>query len=318
MSWVICANWGASKPAERPTTSIVPLHFVHHRSRQRTRLLIALALAVVVFAVEATAAIFANSLALLAEAFHVLIDVVALGIAFVAVWLGTRPATDRRTFGLLRLEILATVLNTVLLLVVAAVVVVEGIRRFSEPSQVQSSLVLVVATVGLLSNGVSVWLLRDPRASMAVRAAYLDVLADVVASVAVIISALANILAGRQLADTLAAFLIVALIVPRSISLLREAIDVLLEATPRNVDVETLRAHVLACSGVMDIHDLHVWTITSGMNVISAHVVVQSGADPSAVLDDLENCLRGDFDIEHSTFQLETEDRKRLESGAHP
>jgi cobalt-zinc-cadmium efflux system protein len=294
------------------------LRFVHHRSRQRTRLLIALALAVVVFAVEATAAIFANSLALLAEAFHVLIDVVALGIAFVAVWLGTRPATDRRTFGLLRLEILATVLNTVLLLVVAAVVVVEGIRRFSEPSPVQSGLVLVVAAVGLLSNGVSVYLLRDPHASMAVRAAYLDVLADVVASVAVIISALANIFAGRQVADTLAAFLIVALIVPRSISLLREAIDVLLEATPRNVDVETLREHVLACSGVMDIHDLHVWTITSGMNVISAHVVMHSGADPAAVLDDLETCLRGDFDIEHSTFQLETEDRKRLESGTHP
>jgi cobalt-zinc-cadmium efflux system protein len=294
------------------------VHYVHQRTGQRTRLLIALALAVVVFVIEAIASVFANSLALLAEAFHVLIDVVALGIAFVAVWLGSRPVTDRRTFGLLRLEILATVLNTVLLLIVAAVVLVEGVRRFSEPSSVQSGLVLAVAAIGLVSNGVSIVLLRDPDASLAVRAAYLDVLADVAASIAVIISALANIVAGRQLADTLAAFLIVALIVPRSISLLREAIDVLLEATPRNVDVETLRQHVLGCSGVIDIHDLHVWAITSGMNVISAHVVVQSGADPSAVLDDLETCLRGDFDIEHSTFQLETEDRKRLESGTHP
>jgi cobalt-zinc-cadmium efflux system protein len=294
------------------------VHFVHHRTGQRTRLLIALALAVVVFLIEATASVFANSLALLAEAFHVLIDVVALGIAFVAVWLGGRPVTDRRTFGLLGLEILATVLNTVLLLIVAAVVLVEGIRRFSEPSQVQSSLVLTVAVVGLMSNAISIFLLRDPHASIAVRAAYLDVLADVAASVAVIISALANIVAGRQLADTFAAFLIVALIVPRSFSLLREAIDVLLEATPRNVNVDTLREHVLGCSGVLDIHDLHVWTITSGVNVISAHVVVHSGAEPSKVLDDLETCLRGDFDIEHSTFQLETEDRKRLESGAHP
>src|SRR6185503_1280543 len=261
---------------------------------------------------------FANSLALLAEAFHVLIDVVALAIAFVAVWLGSRPVTDRRTFGLLRLEILATVLNTVLLLVVAAVVLVEGVRRFSEPSTIQSTLVLTVAAVGLISNGISIWLLRDPHASLAVRAAYLDVLADVAASVAVMISALANIVAGRQIADTLAAFLIVALIVPRSFSLLREAIDILLEATPRNVSVDTLREHVLSCTGVIDIHDLHVWTITSGMNVISAHVVVQRGANPSAVLDELETCLRGDFDIEHSTFQLETEDRKRLESGTHP
>ena len=243
------------------------VHCVHHRGRQRTRLLIALALAVAVFAVEATASIFANSLALLAEAFHVLIDVVALGIAFVAVWLGTRPVTDRRTFGLLRLEILATVLNTVLLLIVAAVVLVEGVRRFSEPSQVHSGLVLAVAVVGLLSNGVSILLLRDPDASFAMRAAYLDVL---------------------------------------------------LEATPRDVDVDSLREHVLACSGVVDIHDLHVWTITSGMNVISAHVVMKRGADPSAILDDLATCLRGDFDIEHSTFQLETEDRRRLESGTHP
>ena len=291
---------------------------VDHRTTQRSRLLIALALAVAVFVVEAIASIFANSLALLAEAFHVLIDVVALGTAFVALWLGTRPATDRRTFGLLRLEILATVLNTVLLLVVAAVVLVEGVRRVSEPSTVQSGIVLTVAVIGLLSNGVSVLLLRNLQASLAVRAAYLDVLADVAASVAVILSALANIVAGRQLADTFAAFLIVALIVPRSFGLLREAVDVLLEATPRDVDLEQLREHVLSCSGVQDIHDLHVWSITSGVKVLSAHVVVHTGADPSAVLDDLESCLRGDFDIEHSTFQLEGEDRKRLERAGHP
>src|SRR5256886_8664699 len=159
----------------------------HRPAGQRTRLLIALALAVIVFVIEAIASVFANSLALLAEAFHVLIDVVALGIAFVAVWLAARPATDRRTFGLLRLEILATVLNTVLLLVVASVVLLEGIRRFSEPSTVQSGLVLAVATVGVVSNGVSIWLLRDPQASLAVRAAYLDVLADVAASGALLI-----------------------------------------------------------------------------------------------------------------------------------
>jgi cobalt-zinc-cadmium efflux system protein len=320
MSGLICAKWGASKPASGPGLRTIDctVHFMRRRAGQETRLLVALALATVVFGVEATASIFANSLALLAEAFHVLIDVVALGIAFVAVWLATRPATDRRTFGLLRLEILATVLNTVLLLVVASVVLLEGVRRFSEPSNVQSGLVLAVATVGLVTNAVSVWLLRDPHASLAVRAAYLDVLADVAASIAVIISALANIFAGRVLADTFAAFLIVALIVQRSFSLLREAIDVLLEATPRDVDVDRLREHVLACSGVLDIHDLHVWTITSGVNVISAHVVMQRGADPSVVLDDLETCLRGDFDIEHSTFQLETQDRKRLESGTHP
>jgi cobalt-zinc-cadmium efflux system protein len=300
--------------------SIVPLQSVSNTpnaASQRRRLAIALALASVVFAVEAVASIFANSLALLAEAFHVLIDVVALAIALIAVWLAERPTNERRTFGLLRLEILATVLNTVLLLVVASVVLIEGLRRFSEPAEVRSGLVLGVAAVGLASNAASVLLLRGAR-SMAVRAAYLDVLSDLVSSAAVVVSALVSLLAGRPLADTLAAFIIVALIVPRAVTLLREAIDVLLEATPRGMDLEVLRQHVLGCSGVKDIHDLHVWTITSGVNVLSAHVVVHRGADPGAVLDDLETCLRGDFDIEHSTFQLESEDRQRLERAGHP
>ena len=288
------------------------------RSGQRRRLLIALGLAGIAFVVEAIAAVVANSLALLAESFHVLIDVVALAVALIAVWLAARPTDRRRTFGLLRLEILATVLNTVLLLVVASVVLVEGLRRFAEPTEVRSGLVLGAAIVGLASNAISVFLLRDQQASLPVRAAYLDVVSDVVGSIAVIVSALVTLVAGRQAADTLAAFLIVVLIVPRAVSLLREALNVLLEATPAGVELDVLREHVLGCSGVKDIHDLHVWTITSGVNVISAHVVVHRGAEPSAVLDDLETCLRGDFDIEHSTFQLENEDRQRLERAGHP
>ncbi len=287
-------------------------------SRPLRRLLIALGLAGIAFVVEAITAIAANSLALLAESFHVLIDVVALAVALVAVWLAARPTDGRRTFGLLRLEILATVLNTVLLLVVASVVLIEGLRRFAEPTEVRSGLVLGAALVGLASNAISVVLLRDQQASLPVRAAYLDVVSDLVGSAAVIVSALATLLIGRPLADTLAAFLVVALIVPRAVSLLREAIDVLLEATPRGVQLDVLRDHVLGCSGVKDIHDLHVWTITSGVNVISAHVVVHRGAEPTAVLDALETCLRGDFDIEHSTFQLESEDRQRLERAGHP
>src|SRR5437867_3626258 len=287
-------------------------------SRPLRRLLIALGLAGIAFVVEAITAIAANSLALLAESFHVLIDVVALAVALVAVWLAARPTDGRRTFGLLRLEILATVLNTVLLLVVASVVLIEGLRRFAEPTEVRSGLVLGAALVGLASNAISVVLLRDQQASLPVRAAYLDVVTDLVGSAAVIVSALATLLIGRPLADTLAAFLVVALIVPRAVSLLREAIDVLLEATPRGVQLDVLRDHVLGCSGVKDIHDLHVWTITSGVNVISAHVVVHRGATPSAALDDLQTCLRGDFDIEHSTFQLENEDRQRLERAGHP
>ena len=285
---------------------------------QRARLLIAFAVAIALFAVEAVFSIASNSLALLAESFHVLIDAVALGIAALAVWLAARPTTERRTYGLLRLEILATVLNTVLLLVVAIVVLLEGIRRFSEPFAVDSRLVIPVASLGLAANVATLFLLRDPGRSLVVRAAYLDVASDLVGSGAVLVSAIAALVFQRLFADTFAAFLVVALIVPRAVSLLREAIDVLLEATPRGVQLDVLRDHVLGCSGVKDIHDLHVWTITSGVNVISAHVVVHRGANPSAVLYDLETCLRGDFDIEHSTFQLESEDRKRLERAAHP
>ena len=285
---------------------------------KRARLLIALALAVALFTAAAIGSALANSLALLAEAFHVLIDVVALAIAALAVWLAARPATERRTFGLLRLEILATVLNTTLLLVAASVVLVEGIRRFSEPVAVNSALVLPIAAAGLVVNVISLALLRDPERSLLVRAAYLDVLSDLAGSAAVVVSALATIFFQRLIADTLAAFLVVALIVPRAWALLREALDVLLEATPRDVDLEIVRRHVLDCGGVKDVHDLHVWTITSGMNVISAHVVLHRGSEPGRVLDDLETCLRGDFDIEHSTFQLETEDRQRIERATHP
>ena len=233
-------------------------------------------------------------------------------------WLAARPTTERRTYGLLRLEILATVLNTVLLLVVAIVVLLEGIRRFSEPFAVDSRLVIPVASLGLAANVATLFLLRDPGRSLVVRAAYLDVVSDLVGSGAVLVSAIAALVFQRLFADTFAAFLVVALIVPRAWSLLREALDILLEATPRDVDLDVVRRHVLECGGVKDVHDLHVWTITSGVNVISAHVVLRAGTDPGVVLDDLETCLRGDFDIEHSTFQLESEDRQRIERASHP
>ena len=287
------------------------------QSASRTRLSLALALTTIVFAVEIAAALRSNSLALLAESFHVLIDVVALAIAVTAVWLAGRPTSDRRTFGLMRVEILATVVNTALLLFVALVVVTEGIHRFSEPAAVDSAIVLVVGIVGLVTNVVCALLLRQPDPSLLVRAAYLDVLSDIVSSGAVVVSAIAALAFDRRLADTLAAFLVVALIVPRAVALLREAIDVLLEATPRDVDLDVVRRHVLECGGVTDVHDLHVWAITSGVNVISAHVVVGRDADHAAVLDALQTCLRGDFDIDHSTFQLESEDRQQNERASH-
>jgi cobalt-zinc-cadmium efflux system protein len=177
---------------------------------------------------------------------------------------------------------------------------------------------LVFALVGLIANAVSLLLLRNAqKESLNMRGAYLEVMGDLAGSVAVIVAAVVIAVTGWTGADTAASVLIGLLILPRTFSLLRDATNVLLEATPKGVDMEHVRAHILEAPGVVDCHDLHAWTITSGMNVVSAHVILADGADPVATLDALCACLSDDFDIEHSTFQLETADRRRLEERSH-
>jgi len=170
---------------------------------------------------------------------------------------------------------------------------------------------LVVAVIGMLANGVSLWVLAGAdRRNLNVRGAYLEVLADLLGSAAVIVAALVIRITGYDRADSIVAILIAVAIVPRTLRLLREAVDVLLEATPRNVDLDAVRRHLLDTDGVLDVHDLHAWTITSGMPVLSAHVVVAdaelSAGHGGAVLDRLGTCLAGHFDVQHCTFQLES------------
>ncbi len=284
----------------------------------RRRLMAVLLLNLAIFAVEAAGATASNSLALLADAGHMLTDVAGVSLALLAIWFAGRPATNGRTFGYLRLEILAAVANAVLLFGVAAYILVEAWRRLSEPPEVSSGLMLIVALVGLSANGVSLFLLRDAqRHSLNMRGAYLEVMGDLAGSAAVIVAALLIALTGWRQADAVASALIGLLILPRTASLVREATDVLLEATPKGVDMDHVRAHILDAPGVLDCHDLHAWTITSGMNVVSAHVVLAEGADGAKALDALCACLADDFDIEHSTFQLETVDRRRVEERSH-
>jgi cobalt-zinc-cadmium efflux system protein len=271
-----------------------------------------------IFVVELIGGFLANSLALLADAGHMFTDVVGIGLALGAIWFASRPATVGRTFGYLRLEILAAVVNAILLFGVAGVVLIEAWRRLSAPPEIASELMLTIALLGLGANAVSLLLLRDAqRASLNMRGAYLEVMGDLAGSAAVIVAALVITTTGWTPADALASAAIGLLILPRTWHLLHEAIDVLLEATPRGVDLDEVRAHILEAPGVADVHDLHAWTITSGMNVVSAHVVLDDSADPPAVLDHLCRCLSGDFDIEHSTFQLESADRRRLEEAHH-
>ena len=284
----------------------------------RNRLVGVFGLTFAVFVIEIVGGLISNSLALLADAGHMFTDVFGIGLALAAIGIAGRPATDSRTFGFLRFEILAAAVNAVLLFGVAAFVLFEAWQRLSDPPEVSSGLMLAVAVVGLGANAISLWVLRMAQGdSLNMRGAYLEVLGDLAGSAAVIVAALIISLTGWQQADAVASAVIGLLILPRTWGLLREAVDILLEATPKGVDLEAVRSHIVAAAGVVDVHDLHVWTITSGVNVVSAHVVLADGAEAPSVLDELCRCLSGDFDIEHSTFQLEASDRRRLEEAHH-
>ncbi|MEZ0239897.1 MAG: cation diffusion facilitator family transporter [Chloroflexota bacterium] len=284
----------------------------------RDRLVGVFVLTAAVLVIEIVGSYLTDSLALLADAGHLLTDTVGIGLALGAIWFAGRPPTEARTFGYLRLEILAAVANAVLLLGIAVIVVVEAIRRLAEPPDILAGPMLVIALIGAVANLIGAMLLHAPASdSLNMRGAYLEVLSDLLGSIAVVVAAIVILLTGWTPIDALASLAIGALILPRTLRLLREAVDVLLEASPKGLDIDDVRRHILDAPGVADVHDLHAWTITSGLNVVSAHVVIEPEADPPAVLDELCRCLSGDFDIEHSTFQLETTDRRRLEERAH-
>ncbi|MEE1837901.1 cation diffusion facilitator family transporter [Streptomyces sp. SP17KL33] len=276
----------------------------------RGRLRIALSITLTVMVVEIVGGVLADSLALIADAAHMATDAVGLGMALLAIHFANRPPSGNRTFGYARAEILAALANCLLLLGVGGYVLYEAIQRFITPVGTQGGLTVVFGAVGLVANMISLSLLmRGQKESLNVRGAFLEVAADALGSLAVIISATVILLTGWQAADPIASLAIGVMIIPRTVKLLRETLDVLLEAAPKNVDMAEVRAHILALPGVEDVHDLHAWTITSGMPVLSAHVVVSSETLDSIghekVLHDLQGCIGDHFDVEHCTFQLE-------------
>ncbi|WP_347059774.1 cation diffusion facilitator family transporter [Blastococcus sp. HT6-30] len=289
---------------------------------QRRRLAVVLALTVAVLGAEVVGAVLSGSLALLADAGHMATDAAGIALALGAVTLAQRPARGRRTFGWQRAEILAAVANGVLLLGVAGYVLVEAVRRIGNPPEVGSGLMLAIAVVGLVVNLIGLAVLHRGRGeSLNVRGAYLEVLADALGSVAVIVAAVVIATTGWTPADTVASLVIGCLVLPRAWHLLRDALDVLLEAAPRGVDLDQVRAHIVAVDGVLGVHDLHAWTITSGLPVLSAHVVVSDEAlavgHGGRVLDALCACLGSHFDMEHCTFQLEAETHAGHEAPVH-
>lgn len=277
---------------------------------QRGRLTAVLAITVAILVTEVVGGLLSHSLVLLADAAHMTADAAGVGLSLLAVYWASRPATSARTFGYQRAEILAAVVNAVVLLCLGGFVLFEAIRRLITPEHSTPGLMAVFGVVAIVGNGSSLLLLqRGQGESLNVRGAYLEVLSDLLGAGAVLVAAAVIATTGYDRADPLASLLIGVLIVPRTLRLLRQAVDVLLEATPQGVDLDDVRQHILDTPGVTGCHDLHAWTITSGTPVLSAHVVVNDsvwhdGTAPQ-ILDRLAECLMGHFDMEHSTFQLE-------------
>jgi len=281
-------------------------------STDRWRLGVAFGITSVVLVAEVIGAVITGSLALLVDAAHMLTDAGGLAIAFVAASLMHRPTSSKRTWGFRRAEVLGATAQAAILLAVGIFVVVEAVRRFFEPPEIVGPQLVIFGIIGLLGNVASISVLASGRKkNLNMRAAFLEVLNDALGSVAVIAAAIVIILTGFQFADAIAALLIGALILPRAFLLLKETTSVLLESTPKGLDLDDVREHLLALDHVQSIHDLHVSQIATGLPVLTAHVVVDDGCffDGHApqMLDDLQECVAEHFPIavEHSTFQLE-------------
>ncbi|HEY2505318.1 MAG TPA: cation diffusion facilitator family transporter [Streptosporangiaceae bacterium] len=273
-------------------------------------------------AAEVAGALVTGSLVLFADAAHMAADVAGLGLSLLAAWFAARPATSRRTFGYARAEILAAMANSLLLLAMAGVIFTEAAVRIGKPPSVESGLLIAFGAGALLANACSLLVLRRGRAeSLNVRAAFLEVAADAAGASAVIVTGIIVATTGFALADPIASIIVGALILPRTWRLLRDATDVLLEASPKGIDLDEIRHHIADVPGIREVHDLHVWTITSGLPVFSAHVVVDpeiiAQGRSAVMLDRLQACLRGHFDVDHSTFQLEPAGHAEHEQPMH-
>ena len=292
------------------------------QGRHRRPLTIVLAISASILVVETIGAFRSGSLALLADAGHMLTDVAGLGLALTAAVLADRPSTDARTWGYRRAEVLAAAAQAAVLLAVGGFVLVEGIRRLFEPPAVGSGAMVVFGLVGLIGNAISILLLaRISGGNLNTRAASLEVINDALGSVAVLVAAGVIFWTGWARADAVASVLIGVMILPRTWKLLRETVDVLMEATPKGVDLADVRDHLLAVPHVREVHDLHASSVASDLPVLTAHVVVDDACFHDGhlpvLLDQLQECLAGHFDVEHSTFQFEPATHAAHEHAAH-
>ena len=286
-------------------------HGHHHHagtsgSGHARALLLVLGLTAGYTVVEVVGGLLTGSLALLADAGHMLSDCTSIGLALGAVWLAGRPATPSRSFGLKRAEILAALANGLLLVGVAVWIIVEAVRRLGDPPDVLGGWMLLVAGIGLVVNlQAAAILFRSNHDSLNVNAALLHVLADLAGSVGVIVAAVVVLVGGWTIADPIVSIGIGLLVLASSWGVLRESVVILLEGVPRGLDAEEIEAAIVGSPGVVSVHDLHVWTITSGFPALSAHVLVGADEDCHARRQELETLLDGRFGIDHTTLQVE-------------
>ena len=258
---------------------------------------------------EVIGGLLTNSLALLADAGHMLTDVAGLGLALFAINFAERPATPERTYGYYRVEILAALTNAVVLIGISFYILYEAYERFRNPPEVASKTMLLVAVIGLAVNIVGIFILRGGSTeSLNLKGAYFEVLSDMLTSVGVLIAGVIMWTTGWYYADPLISAGIGLFILPRTGKLLREAVGVLLEGTPSDINLTALREAISKVDGVADVHDLHVWTLTSGVNAMSVHVVLEDGSSHDNVLAATQRCATSSFKIAHATVQVEGKD----------
>ncbi|KJL29100.1 cation diffusion facilitator family transporter [Microbacterium oxydans] len=290
--------------------------------KHRKKLVLVLCITFTVFAVQVVGALISGSLALLADAGHMLTDATGVLIALIATFVAALPATSKRTYGLMRVEVLSAMINGIVLSVICVVIVWTAIQRLGTEVEIETGPMLIAAIAGAIANLISLLILQSgQKESINVRGAYLEVLGDLLGSGAVIVAGFVILFTGWNWVDQVAAFAIAALIAPRAYSLLKDVVRILLESTPKDVDLDKTREHMMSVPGVERVHDLHAWTITSGVNAMSAHVVIDQDAldwdHYDRILDELHACLGEHFDTNHCTIQLEPVHHSDHENDVH-
>ncbi|OBZ13736.1 cation diffusion facilitator family transporter [Bacillus sp. FJAT-26390] len=288
-------------------------HGHSHAPNNKAGLLIALIITAGIMVLEFVGGVVTNSLALLSDSGHMLSDSAALALSLLAMWFAVRPKSPNRTYGFHRFEILAALLNGVTLFVIAAFIIAEAIKRFGEPPTVASGTMMIIAGIGLLANIASAWFLMrkgDVKDNLNVRSAYLHVLGDALGSVGAIIAGILMSLFSWYIADPIISVVVAILILKSAWGIIKSTVHILMEGTPANVDAGQVEETLLRIDGVKEVHDLHIWTITSGLDALSCHLVVEDNVDCQKVLQEAIQQIAADFHIEHTTFQIEKSELK--------